>query len=138
MKRNVLLITMIFAIFATSCSLFKSATQKAEAKLIGKWSIVDIEMPGNEKEIADSKDIIKKMLEGAYMQFNADKTLEAFLGSKTEGTWELADEGKSLKTTMNSKSETIKIDLLTATDLKLVIESKSGDGGVLIMKKITK
>ena len=136
MKRNGLIIMMVFAIFATSCGLFKNATQKAEAKLIGKWDIVDVEFPSMaEANSAEMKETIKKMLEGAYMEFRADKTLTAFMGSETNGNWEMKNEGKSLLINMNNKPETTKILILTDTDLKILIKEGDKESGALIMKR---
>ena len=136
MKKNVLIITMLFAIFATSCGLFKNATQKAEAMLIGKWSIVDVKLPGMDGVNTDEmKETIKKLLENSYMEFNADKTLVAFMGKESKGTWELKDDGKTLIINMNSKPENAKILVLTATDLQIVIKEGEKDSGTLILKK---
>ena len=135
MKKNVLIITMLFAIFATSCGLFKNATQKAETKLIGKWSIIDVKIPGMDGASSkEMKETIKKLLEDSYMEFNADKTMVAFMGKESKGTWELKDEGKTLFFNMNSKPENAKILVLTATDLQIVIKEGEKDTGTLILK----
>ncbi len=136
-KINKLLFVSLSLIFFASCGT-KSLTAKRTKMIIGKWSIHDISMESEKSKTmtAEMKKTIKKMLEGSYMEFKADKSFSTKIAkNENTGTWYISEDGAKLFINTGKKSEPLNIKTLTKENLVLFATNDSGTITMILKKK---
>lgn len=119
-----MLTTLTLALFS-----FKSIEKN---KIIGTWTVVDIDMSDmligiseEERELYEAfLPMFKEAFSSMVFTFNADGTMEtsaSMLGEETssQGSWRLSDDGKTLITKNEEKQEEILIESLSDSEMVL-------------------
>lgn len=92
---------------------------KPKDLIINKWKISDINIPNT-----PMPDSIKQELMKGTMEFTKDGTMSLTgMGNDQSGTYSVSEDGKTLTTVSNGKTEASEINELTKT--KLVITDKT-------------
>ncbi|WP_108808750.1 lipocalin family protein [Aquimarina spinulae] len=133
--KKILLVTFV-TLLAISCG----SKSKDEA-IKGKWVASDIEyqMEGADKEMKEFADVMKEALIGKMsFEFKEDKTFVALMpmGKKeTKGTWSISEDGKTLTTTDEKKSEDMTIVNLDSSKLALSKKDPQGTSTITFKKE---
>lgn len=115
--KHTLIVGILVALFLGACG---SADEQAGQKLIGKWSVKEMEINGTAMQ-----PIILEMME---WQFNEDSTWSfADAGKTFQGKWKLADKATKLELVDGADGHRAVYDLVSFSDKK--IEMKGEDFG---------
>jgi 3,4-dihydroxy-2-butanone 4-phosphate synthase len=124
---------------------------KTEKKVVGVWKSTKVDFTDMLTGISDEEramyDAFLPMMEEAIlslqMTFNADGSYTSEMTmfeelSKNEGTWQLSEDGKTLKTTVKESDEVMTVESISSKEMVLMVEGEGMKWKIFMAKQKSK
>jgi 3,4-dihydroxy-2-butanone 4-phosphate synthase len=121
---------------------------KTEKKVVGVWKSTKVDFTDMLTGISDEEramyDAFLPMMEEAIlslqMTFNADGSYTSEMTmfeelSKNEGTWQLSEDGKTLKTTVKESDEVMTVESISSKEMVLMVEGEGMKWKIFMAKQ---
>jgi hypothetical protein len=125
-NKSFVFIMLISIVFLFSCK------QEPAQMLIGTWKLSKIESSAPMDNVAKQMfaEANKELIEKSTYTFSPEKLILQFDNEKTEATWQLSEDGKTLQVSL-SDGKMFSYSISEISDKKIVWSEKFDDGYVV-------